>query len=317
MEKRMKYIALIFFLNETWAANFYSSYSQMFTNDGYKISSTSFEYNSSKINIFWPYKSETEFEKNYGVKLLLHNGTFNKQKLEGTDFKLNYGKKFNFSEYINISTGFSRLKYNNSKTTPTFHIDYDKKLEEFNFSSSFYNDFYYKTKGIKSPLQNALKETTLKLRGKYFINENLNTSQKISISQISDENTSNQQEFLISAGTIYPTWFWLSYGLERLSFKNETAGYWSPSLSFSHGPRLEIGRNFFELIELGASYSFSFTKERNFARGKSTYFSTTLKIGSRETKHFILNYYKTKSIQQQSDWTEQGLLASYFHEFGY
>ncbi len=306
-----KYLTLLFLISTSIYANesaiVSGEVSRFYTTDDLSIEKKSLRIMNNRRNLFWNYEESEKKAYDIGADASTYSGEYIGDKFNSSAAQVILGRKWNRKNYTSFSFGGHNLNFEDeSFSIGTYELKHSMIFGNIRTSLSLSKDFQFIQQQIPAPLFDGLVRDELALYWEYSLGDHWRLPINMSKIFISDGNNAVQYDVAAYYGRVYPTWWWVGYGVSGFDHETKKVGYWSPEKFTSHGPRAEVAYSFDDYWQAMAGYNYSFIKEDDFEAGTSTYSSVGIQYGKRDEGLISLSWIEILSEQQASSWNSKG-----------
>lgn len=280
-----------------------------YTSDKFERTSVKANYRNHRRDLLWSYEGEAEKSQDWGINLDSHKVQTETLKGSGLSVQFVVAKKWSPRLLTQFSGGVHDLKIEN-KSGKTFGV-FANTLQWYP-KESFYavlnwnRDLVYSDLALPKGLSDYLLAQTVNPILGYKPNPRLSMKAKSKLRWYSDGNAMTELDIEIKYGILPGTpWLWMGLGGSQLRNRERRAGYWSPEIFRSYGPRVEGAFDLYKKLSWNFEYSPTKLKEEDGPWGNGFAIFSGLQLGQRNTMNCRLSYGEIESAQSGRKWRTQ------------
>ena len=283
------------------------------SSDEINLDTLNFEYSSHLRAYFWPYQEKTEKRWDWGVTAQRNSGDANSIPFSANMAKVKFGWHHSQDNYIIAKIGNHSLRSDNNQASKNRNIyELSASLGSDDYGYVYYHfvdDYVYQLSLQPAGIDQFLnaKRHTLGLR--LSPSRKIRLEEKVASWNLSDDNVRRSAKF-DAFYRLTQNWVWVGLSYEKMGYRNNQAGYWTPLNFRSYGVVFEASVDLQKNFSANLSGNVSKIKEDDFSSGNASSFA--LGFDYKPVKKMTIRYAFThlKSQQQSSQWTERAYNVS-------
>lgn len=313
-----KYILIALFSIQSMADIYELKPEYLQTSDGFYFSRLAVDYSGFRSDTWWPYINEPETGAGWTAHATVVQADTPQDNIGSYKLRLGIHNKRSKRNSWTMNVGLVQVseKSRDDYLDTLFYIQSKGFWTSHSwYSFEAYKDYLFMERLVLTGPQDQVRSYGIKPSFLF----NGWTKQRIffrgNYSHMDHDNLRTESDLQWMYGlSHYQPWLWVGAGVNHLTFKNPSNGYWSPDQFLSWGPRSEISYSFGRL-EVSAAFNYNIFKESTFDQGEGYYSSVSVQYGRRESNHIRLTGTAMESAQGTSAWRASSLMLSTLIQF--
>lgn len=266
------------------------------------------------------YKAKTK-TVNYGVTAKHHRLRNNGEKYRGKEVSVHIGKQLTTATYVEAGIGQNRVKETygrQKKNTTSYYVKGAVQASKHvKIELEHGRDIAYENQNFVNNVGELLTEEKTKATVKVQANKRNRLEFSSTHGKLSDGNTSRRNK-VGAYHAIKPDWPYVEVGVEanHVDYDKQDEGYWTPNNYRSVGVVGSASFPVTEKLDLSTSVVLSrSTDDDTDGYGNGRYLSIGANYKIAENTTISANAHHIKSIQDDSDWSENAIMFGLKHKF--